>query len=614
VTANNRSTMGHAVLSREFLKEIPMKPGTYLMKDKSGRVLYVGKARELKRRLASYQKSLGETTTKTGVMLAKVTSIDTILTHTEKEALILEASLIKKHHPRYNVILRDDKNYPYLKVTVAEQWPRLLMSRRRTNDGSRYFGPYSSGLALRDTLLYLNKLFPLRRCNTRELRMRTRPCLNQQMGRCPGPCAGPVDSKKYREMVGDLLLALEGRNRRLLQELTSRMTQASESLEFETAARCRDQIRAISKTLERQVVVAAHFKDQDVFGLTRQQGTAAVSVLFVREGVINGQLSFFLPEALESDSILLTEVVERFYGDGQPVPPEIVLPFAPEGAELLAEWLSDLKGTTRVRIEIPRRGEGVRLVSMAVENARQVLLEKINQGQAWDTLAAGIMHELQLAGLPGRVECLDISNIGGELAVGSLVCFIDGQPEKRGYRHYRIHQVKGPDDYAMMSEVLTRRFAEPAGSAILPCPDLLVLDGGKGQLNVGLSVLATLGKEKGPELVAIAKGGEGENDRLFRPGRKNPIVLPLHSPVLLYCMRIRDEAHRFGITFHRRLRGKNTLQSVLDRVPGIGPIKKKALLIKFGSIKKVREATVAELEEVSGIGKELALEIKKIFV
>lgn len=599
------------VLSREHLKEIPMKPGVYLMMDKTGNVLYVGKARELKRRLASYQRFLSETHSKTGVLLVKVSRIDTILTNTEKEALILEASLIKKYRPRYNVILRDDKNYPYLKVTIAEQWPRLLMTRRRSNDGSRYFGPFSSAVSMRNTLRYLNRIFPLRRCSKQELEKRSRPCLNYQMGRCLAPCTGFLDSLKYQVMVADLLLALEGRNRSLLMELKKRMTIAADKLEFEEAARCRDQIESISQTLEKQVVVAAHFLDQDVFGLFREQGAVAVAVIFVREGVINGHRSFFLPEAIGEDDLLLSAVLEQFYSDGhQPVPQEIILPFEPDGLLLLKEWLAELKGA-RIRIKIPKRGEGLSLLNLAVQNAQQLLEEKVNQEKAWELLAAAIARQLKLSVLPHRIECFDISNIGGQHTVGSLVSFVKGVADKKGYRHFRIKELAGPNDYLMIATVLARRF-DKIKSEGQSWPDLIVVDGGKGQLNAAISVLDEFGMAHKIELAAIAKGREGESDRIFRPGRKNPIVFLPNSSILLFFMRIRDEAHRFGITFHRRLRGKTTSQSVLDNIPGIGPVKKKALLKSLGSIKRVENASLTELAQVSGIGTDLAKKIKDI--
>lgn len=598
-------------LTRSFLKTVSCRPGVYIMNDGSGHVLYVGKARDLKKRLSSYVQAVGRQYPKTSAMLAQVRYVETILTTTEKEALILEASLIKKHRPKYNVILRDDKNYPLIKVTVNETWPRVMIVRRRQKDGSRYFGPFSSPSAMRATISYLNTLFPLRRCKGKKLKKRTRPCLNFQMRRCLAPCCGKVDSKEYQEMVRGVLLALEGKNKQLVKELEMRMRKAAENLDFEQAAFLRDQIQALQKTLEKQVVAGGHFRDQDVFGFVREDVGLAISIITVRRGVVSGHRSFLLSDPMEKDARVLAEALTRFYENDNPVPDEIVLPFEAEGLEVLTEWLIDLRGKKTTML-VPRRGDRLTLVRMAEANAKQALLEYGSKKRSWQVLSRSVRDILALTRLPNRIECLDISNIGGELAVGSLVCFIHGEKTKAEYRHYRIRTVSGPDDYAMMAEVFTRRFRNKAENR-LRLPDLLLVDGGKGQLNVAVSILRELDLSDAMDLAGIAKEKAGEGEKLYRPGRKNPIILPRHSPVLLLLMRIRDESHRFGITLHRKLRGKAALKSVLDEISGIGPARKKALLKTFGGIKGIQEAPLAQLSKVAGIGSEVAESIWRYF-
>ncbi len=598
-----------AVINADFLRTVARRPGVYLMKDRAGRIIYVGKALDLRKRLASYRRSaVAAQGGKTAVMLNRVRSVDTIITGTEKEALILEAELIKKHKPRYNITLRDDKNYPLIKVTINEKWPRVMMSRRRLKDGARYFGPFSSAAAMWETLNYLNLAFPLRRCAGKTLKKRRRSCLNYQMGRCPAPCTGQADSEKYGEMVRNVLMILEGRRQQLCREIEDKMKTAAAALEFEEAALWRDRLAALRRTLEKQVVVANRLADQDIFGFCRQGMAVAVAIVFVRRGVVNGQRTFFLAEPVGDDAQVLAEVIQRYYGNEQPAPREIMLPFAVPGREALSGWLGDLRGG-RVLLKVPRRGAALALLRMAAANARQIHSDLDKKARAWESLAANIHAALRLTRLPGRIECLDISNIGGAQAVGSLVCFQDGEKEKSAYRHYKIRDIQGPDDYGMMAEVLTRRFNNKDKIVEFAkfLPSLLVLDGGKGQLNIAVKILSDLGLRDVVELVAIAKEKEtGQGEKLYRPGRKNPIVLPRHSPVLLFFMQIRDEAHRYGITFHRKWRQKATLQSQLDNIPGVGPVRKKALLKSLGSFRKIMAASADTLASVAGIGPELA--------
>jgi excinuclease ABC subunit C len=585
-----------------FLRSVPHTPGVYLMQNKAGEILYVGKARDLRNRLASYRSAEAQRFSKTAAMLQKVTRVDTILTATEKEALILEASLIKKHRPRYNVILRDDKNYPYIKVTVNEKWPRVFISRRRLTDGARYFGPYASASAMHATLALIRELFPLRTCKGAKLKKRERPCLNQQMGRCPAPCCGMGDPERYQSAVKSVIGVLEGRKSTLAVFLEKGMKDAAKEHEYEKAAHFRDRLHSIQQTLEKQAVAAGHSRNQDIFGLARRGLAAAVSVISVREGLVDGQQSFFMETVLGDDGEIMSGCLQQFYGDERYIPPEILMSHKPANGDLLAEWLTDLCGVT-VHLKTPQRGKLLELTVMAGNNAAQVFADEEKKVRSSQALLEALAKTLKLSKIPRRIECLDISNIGGKQPVGSLVSFKDGEPDKQGYRHYRITGGDTPDDYGMMREVLLRRFTADKAADL---PDLLLLDGGKGQLHVAVQVLSQAGYLPGVDLLAIAKEKTDEGEKLFRPGRKNPFLLPGYSPILLLLMRIRDESHRFGITFHRRLRSKATLKSGLDLVPGIGPARRQLLLRKFGSLKRIKAATFPELCEVEGVGPELA--------
>ena len=602
-TSSPESERPAGPLSAEFLATVSHGPGVYQMLGRT-RVLYVGKARDLRKRLSQYAHFNGPAHAKTAVMLSHVQRVETILTTTEKEALILEASLIKQHRPRYNVILRDDKNYPLIKVTTREEWPRVVVTRRRLRDGNRYFGPYASSTAMRSTLQMLYNQFPLRRCKT--VRERSRPCLNFQMGRCLAPCAGRVDAADYQRMVRDVLLILEGRTDQVVGELTAKMEQAAEALRFEQAAGYRDQIRALARTTEHQAIVADHHLDQDVFGIHRQDASVGIALLFVRGGMITGAQTFFLPEPLGEDDSLLSQTILQYYSTERQPPRELLLPFALEDAEPIGERLAELREGP-VALLAPQRGKRMQLMQMAAANAAQIFSERAKKEQSWATLAAALQARLRLERQPEVIECVDISNLQGKQAVGSLVSFVHGDKAAGRYRHYRIRSQDTPDDYAMMGEVLARRLEK--GLERDDLPDLLLLDGGKGQLQVAMAALARFDLGGRIDLVAIAKEKAEEGEKLFRPGRKNPVLLPAHSPVLLYLMRIRDEAHRFGITFHRRLRGREQLQSRLDAIEGIGPKRKQQLLRTLGSLRRVAEADLDTLAAVPGIGPELARQI-----
>ncbi len=573
------------------------------MLDKQSRVLYVGKAKDLKKRLTSYTRFSGSDHNKTTVMLSHVVKVDTIITHTEKEALILEASLIKKHKPKYNIILRDDKNYPFIKVTVQDTWPRVHMTRRRSKDGARYFGPYSSSSAMWATLRLLANLFPLRKCKGAKVRPRKRPCLNLQMGKCLGPCVELADPVRYHDLVKKVLMVLEGKNKSLINELTEEMQLAADNLEFERAAELRDQIQALTKTVEKQIIASHNLKDQDVFGYCRQGTSIGITILFVRDGLITGSRSFFLDDPIETDQLILSQTLNQFYDDKILPPKEILLPFDTEDNPVLTERFSELLGST-VSLHAPQRGDKVSLQKMANANAAHIFDEKEKKVRSWQGLCGSMEKLLHLEKTPDRIECLDISNTSGKQAVGSLVCFEKGEAAKNAFRHYKIQTVHGPDDYAMMAEVLERRLSRGIKEDNLP--DLFVVDGGRGQLGIALRIADELGIRDDLDWIGIAKEKKEEGEKLYKPGRKNPILLKAHNPVLLYLMRIRDESHRFGVTFHRKLRGKASIASSLDTIPGVGPDRKKKLLKTLGSVKRIKEAGMDELCAVPGIGKDTA--------
>lgn len=594
-----------SILTPSFLADLATGPGVYLMLGQGKKVIYVGKARNLRQRLSSYGHYKGPSSSKTAALISRIKAVECILTRTEKEALILEASLIKKHRPKYNVILRDDKNYPLIKVTMAEEWPRVVMSRRRSKDGARYFGPYTSSSAMWATLRLLNSLFPLRRCKGRRPKKRQRPCLNGQMGQCLAPCLGGVDKEVYNQAVDRVLMILEGKNHQLMVSLRAEMTQAADQLDFEEAAIKRDQLAALEKTVEKQLVVATGDRQQDVFGLVLEGGSLAVSVLMVRQGRLISHATFFQAEPVGSREEILAEVVRRFYTDGQEVMAEILLPWSTGEDELLVDYLVEIRGG-KVRLKVPQRGDLRSLVDMAITNARQHFQQQEKRERSWQVLAGQLQQRLHLRTLPHTIVCLDISNISGQQAVGSLVCFYKGQPSKKHYRHYRIKTVAGPNDYAMMAEVLRRRFA-PEKKAELP--DLLLLDGGKGQLGIARQIMAELDLTGKIEMAGIAKERGDEGEKIFRPGRKDAIILDRYSPLLLYLMRIRDESHRFGITFHRKLRQRENFTSELDGIVGVGPSRKRLLLKTLGSLAAVQRASVEQLTQVKGISAKLATTI-----
>ena len=588
------------------LKEIPSRPGIYLMKDKVGSVLYVGKARNLKKRVSSYLTDRKVLSPKIRALVSKVHNLDYILTQTEKEALILECSLIKRHKPKYNVVLKDDKNYLCLKLDLREEYPVLSIVRRIGKDGSLYFGPYSSAKAVRQTLKLIHEIFPIRQCKDRNFRLRSRPCLLYQMNRCLAPCCFSLDAKEYREIVDHLILFLQGRGPDVIRQLKGKMEEAAENLYFEEAARCRDRIHAIEKTLEKQVIVSTRFLDQDVIGLYTEEAGQEVSVLFIRNGVMIGGRTFNFKNSSSLPGEILSSFLKQFYGESRFIPHKILISHPIEDQDILGEWLSELKGRN-VQIVVPKKGDKYRLVRMAIENAEGGFKARIStQGKEF---LEKIKDKLLLNYLPRHIDCFDISNIHGTLAVGSMVVFKDGEPINSKYRRFRVRTVGAPDDYSMMEEVIKRQYSNIQNEDI---PDLVVVDGGKGQLNIAVSLLKVLRLPRMPDVASLAKEEKG-SEKIYRPGRKNPMILSKNSPVLHLFQRVRDEAHRFAISYHKRLRKKATLKSVLDDIPGVGKKRKRSLLRRFGSIEGIKNASVQQLAEALQNNRKVAEQVYNYF-
>lgn len=602
---------------QEKLAVLPQVPGVYLMLNEAGEIIYVGKAVNLRNRVRSYfQKSTGHPV-KVQVLVEHIADFEYIITDSELEALILENNLIKKHAPRYNVRLKDDKTYPYIKVTVQETFPRVLMVRKRLGDGARYFGPYTDVTAVKKTLSFLRTLFPIRSCSkTIEEGGQDRPCLNYHIGRCLAPCAGLVSKEKYSEMIDEVLLFLEGRIDRLIPDLARKMRQASDQLEFEKAARFRNQIRGLQTLAEKQNIVAQHAEDQDYLGYARHGELACVQVFFVRGGKLVGREHFLLEcSAQEEEGEILRAFLQQYYEEASYVPREVLTPVPLAEPAVLESWLASLRGR-RVYLRVPQRGAKKQLLDLVMKNAQIVLEETRSRSTFRQRAIERALQELQdLAQLPeppGRIEAFDISNLQGTNVVASLVVWEDGALKTDDYRRFKIRGVEGaPNDYEAMREAVTRRFKRglqeqaeisPDGKFAV-FPDLVLIDGGKGQLGVALEVRDELGL-----LIPFVSLAE-KREEVFVPGRSEPVVLPMDAPGLLLLRQIRDEAHRFALTYHRNLRGKATRGSVLDEIPGIGPKRKKELIKHFGTVKKIRQATLGELQEVPGISAKLAAEI-----
>ncbi|MBI5582289.1 MAG: excinuclease ABC subunit UvrC [Deltaproteobacteria bacterium] len=537
------------------IRTLPRQPGVYLMKDGSGKVIYVGKAKDLKKRVASYLKVQD---IKTARLMERAAALEFILTENEKEALILESSLIKKHRPRYNVDLRDDKRYPCLRLDPEEAFPRIQVVRRIKNDGALYLGPFSAAAKMRATLALIQRIFPLRQCRQQELPRRSRPCLYHQTGRCPAPCQGKISREAYRERVREIHQFFQGKNKELLLELKRKMRQAAEDLNFEEAATQRDRIRAVSETLQEQHVVSTRLIQADAVALVESGEGAAAAILFIRFGSVTGMARFRFRNPSQTLEEILSDLLAQYYQPDRFMPPLVFIPWDFLDRRLVAEVLADRRGGP-VEIRVPARGEGRHWLELAEENARSLLAEKDGAPQFMEQIAGPLQEKLGLRRIPERVGCLDISNLQGAQAVGSWVVFQQGDPEKSRYRRFRIRTVDQPDDYAMMAEVISRLIRHPE-----EIPDLVLIDGGKGQLNVLREIFRRVPEEQRPDLAAIAKKTfipAGGKDGLYLPGRKNPVNLKTDSPLLHFLQRVRDEAHRFALSYHHLLRKKEIVNA-----------------------------------------------------
>ncbi|MGC8736984.1 MAG: excinuclease ABC subunit UvrC, partial [Dissulfurimicrobium sp.] len=554
--------------SPESLLGIPRSSGVYIFRNDNGDVLYVGKAKDLRQRLSSYLKPSVDIPQKTSLMLKKAAAFEFIATMTEKEALLLEATLIKQYKPIYNILLRDDKAYPFLKLNIQHDFPRLSVVRRRERDGALYFGPYPSGLAVRETYRFVTALFGLRTCSDARMAMRSRPCLKYQIKRCCAPCINAVSRDEYGERIKGVRLFFEGKTSVLLESLSSQMEEAAAKLEFERAAALRDRIRAIQQITEGQWVVVGMDTDLDAIGIAKGDERAVASIIRVRQGVVTGQeLHCLVSVQGEDDGAVLSAFLREYYGENQ-VPPEILVPSPPSDLAVLSEWLSEmgLKRLNSGRV----RGERGRLLDMARQNADLALLGAKEEALEWQRLSCEIKTTLALKVTPSLVEGVDISTTDGDLSIGSLVAFRNGRSYKKGYRRYNIkNTVGGMDDYAMIHEVVERRMR--AGLETGEFPDLLLIDGGRGQLNEAVRTASSLGLGERLEFVSIAKERDGEGEKIYRPLWPEPLFLPRSHPVLLFLQRVRDEVHRIGITFHRKKRDNVGLRSRLSNIHGVGP-------------------------------------------
>lgn len=597
----------------EKLAQLPASPGVYLMKDDRGRIIYVGKAAVLKDRVRSYFHSPQGMEVKVRRLTERIADFEVIQTATETEAVILEENLIKRYQPWFNIRLRDDKRYPYLKIT-NEPYPRLMVVRRRQADGARYFGPYTNAKAMRSTLKLAQKLFPIRTCTLGlPLKKPRRVCLNYHIGRCMGPCASLVDEEDYRQAVDGAAMLFEGRVSGLVKQLRAKMESAAVAERFELAARLRDQLTALARVLERQSVALPDLIDRDALGAAIEEDRACVEVFLIRAGRLSGRETFHLRAPGDPNvANVLSAFLTQYYAQATTIPQEVLLPTEIVGSVGVAAWLSSLRGQ-RTRLKVPKRGEKHRLIKLANENARFSLKgERIAASFRAETTAtlSQLAEALSLSSFPQRIEAFDISNTQGGEATGSMVVFEDGRPRRDDYRRFKVRISGKPDDYAMMGEVLLRRFRRGLAELNDPgishgkfsrFPDLLLIDGGKGQLNVALSVLADLSID-GIETIGLAK----RQEEVFRPHQGEPLRLPPESQALLLLRRIRDEAHRFAVSYHRRLRSDRSLSSRLDEIPGVGPKRQAALIKRFGSLKQLARASVDEISSLSEIPRPLA--------
>lgn len=618
---------------RERLGAIPMVPGVYLFRNSSGQILYIGKAINLRHRLRSYFGKQSNLPSKIQQMMKHLWDFEFYVTHSDNEALLLENTLIKRHRPHYNSRLRDDKTYPYIKIDLNEKYPLVYFTRRVEADGARYFGPFASARSVRRTLALLKRLFPYRSCTKPITGTEARPCLEYSMHRCVAPCVGYSSQEDYRKVISQVILFLEGKTKSVTRELHKRMNEASGSLEFERAARIRDQIAAIQHVSEKQQVVSPKARDLDAVGMASSQDEAWVEVFFIRKGKLVGRDHFIMEGVQDEEPAqILTTFIKQFYDTAPFIPPTLLLQYPLQEATLLRSWLESKRGG-RVIPHTPQRGERLNLIRLVAENAAQGLKAQKTSREAADGAIQRGMRDLQealsLPRLPRRIECYDVSNIQGSDVVGSMVVCESGKPKPAEYRRFKIRNVQGIDDYSCMQEMLYRRFSRlvskhedalhtpsPGGEISSPhnqdrwgkVPDLVLIDGGKGHLSAALEVFLNLGIST--EVTALASLAK-EREELFLTNMPEPILLPRNSPALHMVQRARDEAHRFAITYHRKLRSRRQTRSVLDNVAGVGQKRKALLLQRFGSIKNVREASIERLTSVPGINQATAQRLKE---
>jgi excinuclease ABC subunit C len=598
-------------MKSEQLKALPVKPGVYLFKDKEGKVIYVGKAANLGNRVKSYFGAPSNLSSKSQRLVAKIEDFEFVVTNSEQEALILECNMIKKYMPRYNVRLKDNKTFPYLKINVNEDWPGVYVTRRVQKDGARYFGPFASAGSVRKTLRLLKKIFPFRSCSKRIEGKDKRPCLDYYIHRCLGPCTGAVEEQEYQGVINQVILFLQGKQELVLRELNTKMKAAAQQLKFERAALLRDQIKAIEKVVEGQRIAITLQGEQDIIGLAQNEKKAYVELFFVRNNKLIGQDHFIMEGTRgEPPQQIMTNFVKQYYASASYIPPLILLQHQVEEPAVLAEWLKQQRGS-RVELQVPQRGVKRKLVDTVAENAArgfQLAQAKEMKVESTSSGLQELKNKLRLPKMPLRIECYDVSNIQGTLAVGSMVVLEKGTPKPAHYRRFRIKTVVGADDYAMIQETLRRRFKRGMSGegtwAIIP--DLVLIDGGRGQLNAALAVRQALGLDSIP-MASLAK----ENEEVFIPGEAKPVYMSKDSPALHMLQRARDEAHRFAISYHQKLRRQEAVTSALDEIPGIGPRRKKTLLKKFGSIEAIKEASLEEINQTEGITLALAQKVKE---
>ncbi len=590
---------------KDKVSRLPASPGVYIMKDSRNRILYIGKAVNLRSRVRSYFGKSNDGRLFIRLLMERIDDLDCILTETEDEALILENNLIKKHRPLYNVRLKDDKTYVSIKVTLSEEWPRVMVTRRYKAGEDLYFGPYGSSTAVREMLRVIKTVFPLRTCTNGFFRNRTRACLEYEIGRCTAPCVDLISKEDYMEDVSQVVMLLKGKSRELERIIEKMMKAASENRLYELAARYRDQLAAIGKVFETQKVEEFRLGDIDAFSIIREGNFVAIQEVLVREGkIISSRTHSFRTELRRAE--VLSSFLTQCYLTDRYIPPEVLCDSDFRDRELLESWLSEKRGR-RSRITLPQRGDKAAIIRLANRNAHNSFRIERDEQERMETLLESLEKHLELPGAPRRIECYDISNFQGSLAVGSMVSFEDGKPVRDRYRKYRIQTVVGADDFRCMKEVLKRRLERGIKDGDLP--DLVLVDGGKGQLSSALKVLKEIGLSSLP-VAALAKERRRKQttERIFLPGRKNPIALAQDTPESLYLQRIRDEAHRFAIRYHRELRRRDAMKTGLEDIPGIGKKRQQALLDRFRTLEKIRDASTEELSEV--IGDKLALDLQ----